>query len=408
MPLQFARFALILVIICPAVAPAADKPPVLIPGRVVDAAGNPVAGVEIATFWSANGSKGYEEGTSPDLTKPEEMALFWGNIGRMAPFGLAPKASVTDKDGSFRVESRSNVHHVLAMNADRTRGALGIVPVGREGDPITIRLAPLVRVQGRIRGVGTDEKPPWTHVYTLRPEEDARPLDNYRVASCGSFGADFAMLLPPGRYQFHAYDDPKTGEVTPYPELTIRGDEGVIDLGTWHLGRTTEAIVPHMKRVTAEQHLPTLKDRVGQAPPAIAADDARGVPRDWQPGRSSGKWQFIEFWGLGCVPCIGTDIPKLIKFQDDHAAEADRFEIVTVFMDPDGKIRTIADLDAATRSIVANVWGRPLPFPTLIDPSFRTAENWGLGGMGEHVLISPDGKIVAGDLDTLRGILDPK
>ena len=384
-------------------AAVAADPPGYLEGRVIDTEGRPVAGVEVATFWSGNGTKGYEKGTSPDLTRPDELALFWGNVGRMAPFGLASQAARTNSAGTFRVVSRPSNHHVLAMNADRTQGALGVVPVGNEAEPITIRLAPLVRVQGQIRGSG-GEKPPWTHVYTLRPEEEARPLDNYRVASCGSFAADFAMLLPPGRYQFHAYDDPTTGEVAPYPELTIRGDEGVVDLGTWHLERTTEAIVPYMKRVTAEKHLPTLKDRVGQAPPPIFADDARGIPRDWQPGRA-GKWQFLEFWGLGCAPCIGTDIPKLIKFQDDHAALANRFEIATVFMDPDGKVRTIADFDEATKSIVAHVWGRPLPFPTLVDPSFRTAESWGLGGMGEQVLINSEGKIVAGDLETLRGIL---
>jgi len=235
-----------------------------------------------------------------------------------------------------------------------------------------------------------------------------RPLDNLRVVTCGSFNSDFSMLLPPGRYKLSVHDDQATARVVPYPELTITGSEGVIDLGTLRLSRAPEAFNHRMERVRAEKHLPNLKDLVGQSPPPVFADDARGVPRDWQPGRSPGKWQFVEFWGMGCIPCLREDLPALIKFHDDHARQADQFEIVTVFMDPDEKIRTIADLDKNIKSIITHVWGKPLPFPTLVDPSYQTYESWGLSGYGEQVLINPEGKIVAGNLETLRSILDKK
>ena len=56
-----------------------------------------------------------------------------------------------------------------------------------------------------------------------------------------------------------------------------------------------------------------------------------------------------------------------------------------------------------------SVWkGKTPPFPTLVDPTTRTVESFGLTGYGETVLINPDGKVVPGDLDTLRGILDGK
>ena len=96
-----------------------------------------------------------------------------------------------------------------------------------------------------------------------------------------------------------------------------------------------------------------------------------------------------------------------MRFQADHARQADQFEIVTVFLDVDGKIRTTPQLEKAMKPIVQHVWsGKTLPFPILVDPSYRTCETWGLSGYGEQVLINPEGKIVAGDLLTLQNLLD--
>ncbi len=389
---------------------AGDPPPDFLEGRVVDAEGRPVAGADVGVFWSANGVKGFEANSPVNLADPAQVARFWGNVGQMALWPWSPREQArTATDGSFRVELSSRKHHVMAYDAGRTRGGLGVVPPGKEGEPITIRLAPLVRVHGKIRGPETDAKPSWTHVYTLRPEEPERPVDSYRLISCGSFDADFAMLLPPGRYQLDAYNDAVDARVVPAPELTVAGTEGSIDLGTLTLSRIPEALVPRMTRVLAERKIPPLKDRGGQTPPPVFAADSRGIPADWQPGRSPGKWQLLEFWGYDCPSCITRILPELVRFQAEHAAQAHRFEIISVFQDVDGKLDTVAKMDAALRPIVQHVWGgKPLPFPTLVDPSYRTAESWGLVGYGEMALISPEGKVVAGDLETLRAILDRK
>ncbi len=389
---------------------AADTPPEFIEGRVVDASGRPVGDVDVSYFWSANGLKGYQEGKTIDLQHKDEQLKFWGQVGEMEPWPSAAKKWMrTGSDGRFRVESHARNHHVVAMTADRTRGGIGIVPVGQVGQPVTVRLEPLVRVQGKIRGPETDRQPSWTHVYALRAEEPERPTDLYRVASCGSFAAEFSLLLPPGTYQLDAYNDELTGRVVPDPRLTLTGAEGVVDLGTLRLSSVPEAVVPRMLRVMAERQIPALRERIGQAPPLIHADDSRGVARDWQAGHAPGKWQVIEFWGMDCPACLNRTLPDLIRFQDEHAGQTDRFEIITVFMDVEGKLNTIARMDEALQPIVKHVWGgRSLPFPTLVDPSYRTSESWGLAGYGDVVLIDPAGKIVAGDLDTLRGILAPQ
>jgi len=386
---------------------ADDKPPEWIEGKVVDPNGQPVANVDVGTFWSANGIKGLEDNKPVNLENSEKLAKFWGNVGQMEFFPWTAKEQMrTGPDGSFRVESNWRRHQVLALSADRSLGGLGIVPKGEEGKPITITLGPLVRVTGKIRGPEMGRKPKWTHVYGMRREAVDRPTDTFRLVSCGSFEADFSMLLPSGQYQLRAYDE-DGGRVQPCPDLNLSGSERQVDLGVLLLTKTPDNVRSQIEKSKSAGRWRDLKDFVGQTPPMIYADDAKGIARDWQPGRSPGKWQLIEFWGMGCAPCLGRSLPELMKFQETHVKQADRFEIVTVFIDDDEKIKTVADLDRSLKPIVNHVWGgKSLPFPTLIDPSFRTRESFGLWGLGDVVLINPEGKIVEGDLETLRGIID--
>ena len=387
-------------------ARAEDPPAGWIEGRVVDAQGRPVPDVNLASFWSANGERLDAEGKPlGSLKTDEDVARFWSNVGQMGPWS---QRVTTAHDGTFRVPLKgTRTHHMLAMDKERARGGLGIVSAGQEGQPITIKLVPLVRVHGQIRGPETDLQPKWTHIYTERAEEPERPIDSFRIIGCGSFNADFAMLLPPGKYSLHAYNNDSNAEVIPHPVLTITGTERDMDLGTLKLSPVPQGLFTRLEKTRSEKQIKALKDRVGDGPPPIFAADVRGVASDWQPGHARGKWQLIEFWGLDCSSCLGHSLPAMMKFQLDHASQADQFEIITVFLDVDGKIRTIPQLDAALKPIVQHVWGgRSLPFPTVVDPSYQTIESYGLSGYGEQVLINPEGRTVAGDLETLRGILD--
>jgi thiol-disulfide isomerase/thioredoxin len=126
--------------------------------------------------------------------------------------------------------------------------------------------------------------------------------------------------------------------------------------------------------------------------------DARGVTKSVQPADFKGKWLLVDFWGFSCRPCMKTGVPKLIKFYEDHASQRDRFEIVAICLDPDGELKSMADVDRSLEPFVKHVWeGKTLPFPVLLDPSFETWQRYGLEGMGQVMLIDPEGRLIKGD-----------
>ncbi len=95
-----------------------------------------------------------------------------------------------------------------------------------------------------------------------------------------------------------------------------------------------------------------------------------------------------------------------MQFYDRHAAHRDKFEIVAFCVDHDGELKSLADLDRLLKPIVENVWnGRQLPFPLLLDASFRTCESFGIDGFGK-MLIDPQGRLVQGDEKTLAEKLE--
>ena len=107
--------------------------------------------------------------------------------------------------------------------------------------------------------------------------------------------------------------------------------------------------------------------------------------------------------------CLTKDLPNLFKFQQEHASQVDQFEIISVYQDVEGKTNTIAKMDEVLKPVIKHVWGgKTPPFLTIVESTYRTAESWGLLGYGEVALINPEGKLVAGDLETLRGILARK
>ena len=91
-----------------------------------------------------------------------------------------------------------------------------------------------------------------------------------------------------------------------------------------------------------------------------------------------------------------------MRFYDRHAANRDKFEIVAVCMDPNGDLKTMADLDQELKPVVKHVWrGKQLPFPVILDNTGKTLENFGLEGFEQSVLIDPQGRLVQGDEKTL-------
>src|SRR5436305_3161060 len=119
-------------------AAATDAEDWLLRGRVVDESGRPVSGAVVDHYWRSNGKQARADGTALDLNKPDELKLFHSCLGQMEPL----RGVTTSADGSFTLPVMSQRHKVVAMDADRKRGALVIIPEGDESKPIEITLQP--------------------------------------------------------------------------------------------------------------------------------------------------------------------------------------------------------------------------------------------------------------------------
>ena len=290
----------------------------------------------------------------------------------------------------------------MAMDQSRRRGGLIILPKEKEGEPVVIRLAPLVRIHGSFEG-RPGQRPAWTHTYVNLPDDPTRPLTETRLVSCGSFEARFEVWLPPGAYVLEAYSQFADknlfeGKLVPDREIVLKGD--ILDVD---LGRLTFSPHQVQKRVRkakaqADGTWGDYTKHYGEKPPRFHVTDSRGVSKDTQLSNFKGKWVLVDFWNFGCVPCLKTGLPKLMKFYEEHAAERDRFEILAVCLDPDGDLKSMADVDRKLEPIVKHVWGgKSIPFPVLLDSTFQTWERYGLPGVGVVLLIDPQGNLVKGD-----------
>jgi hypothetical protein len=370
-------------------------------GRVIDEEGRPVAGASVAPDWRANGTVLAPGGRRYDLKKEEDVRAFWGSLGRMEPSTDHP--IVTGDDGRFSMKVWEFSPVLMAMDGIRRRGGLAALLPGTAPVEVDIRLGPLVRVRGAIDGPGPGQKPSWTHVYTLLPDDPTRPLDSTRLVSCGSFEARFEMALPRGRYRLHAYnDDVVAAEVTPNPELDLTGDAPEVDLGVLRLSPSKPNVRALAEKSKAAGSYGDDTKHYGEPAPPWHAADARGVARDCKPSDFRGKWLLVDFWGFSCRPCLKTGLPRLVAFYEAHRDQRDQFQILSICIDHDGDLKSMADVDRGLEPIVKHVWGgKSLPFPVLLDPTFQTWERYGLPGLGTVVLIDPDGNLVPGDETTL-------
>ncbi|SIO65662.1 AhpC/TSA family protein [Singulisphaera sp. GP187] len=375
-------------------------------GRVVDEAGKPVADAAVGFFWRANGASVDRDGKPYDLTKAENVRLFWGRLGEMEPTGRA-QPTKTGADGRFSIKDPDPYFAVMAMDSSRRQGGIALLPKSEGDELLEIRLVPLVTVRGSLEGPGPGQQPSWTHVYVHLPEDPIRPLHSTRFVSCGSFEAKFEFRLPPGKYTLQAYSqfadkDAFEGELVPDKAFVLGTESTDCDLGRLRL-------VPHRPtRQTLEEQAKAngswndYTQHYGESPPRWHATDARGVSKDVRMADFRGKWVLLDFWGLGCRPCLSEDLPRLIRFYEEHAPQRDQFEILSICIDFDGELKSMADVDRALAPIVKHVWGgKTLPFPILLDPTFKTWERFGLPGLGTAILIDPDGKLIKGDESVL-------
>lgn len=376
-------------------------------GRVFDEAGRPAANVDVTNWWNANGPPDLKDpqGKPYDADTSEGARAISAELGKMHPWGEKP--AKTGPDGRFSIRIPETQHHLMTMDESRRHGAVVILPKGRDLDDVEMRLVPLVRLRGSFDGPEAGERPKgWMMVTANVPEDPERPLDGTRLVLSGSVDARFEMALPPGRYFFEMYawrgkDSEEMSQIRPDMEVLLTGKSLEVDLGTIRL----PAYVPHLgTRIARAKAAGTWNDytkHYGEKLPAWQIADARGVKRDAQIRDFKGKWVLVYFWGWGCNTCLRDGVPKLIKFYDEHQAERERFEIVSICVDAEGEINSFAALDKKLESIVKNAWGKPLPFPVLLDPTFASWERYGLPYLPTILLVDPEGRLVEGDETTL-------
>ncbi|HEY7429002.1 MAG TPA: hypothetical protein VH682_32525 [Gemmataceae bacterium] len=228
-----------LVLLLPLTAQAQEE--VKVTGRVVDAAGKPVVGAEVATIWDAKDNK-------------------------MTPY----KGATTNAEGRFTlpIVFYGNGQGLLALDRDHKTGGLIIVEPKEAEKLAEIKLAPLVHLHGKFHCKELDKRPTWTNVYIMSGQS--------RFAFCISDEASFSFSLPPGTYKFWGYG---TDIQNVKKDITLKADQTDIDLGTLDVPAT---IIARHK---------------GKAPPAWHVTDARGVKKDVKLSDFKGKWVLLEFWG---------------------------------------------------------------------------------------------------------------
>lgn len=392
---------------CQGIAVAADEM-VSVTGTVRDEMGRPVAGVEVSSMWSANGTQRRPDGTPFDLSKESELHQFWGRIGQMHP--MKRKIGVTDDEGRFQFDVRVTHHALIAMDPKREQGGIAILPSSAGPLEIEIQLKPLVRVAGRFYVPAQGNTPTWTHFYILVPPKDNWPLSSGRVAHGGSMENRFEVALPPGTYQIWAYgQSPGSEEIDLVADGLIdfvvpEGRERV-DIGTISL--TPDS--PDAREIARRgDNWNETESLIGKVAPDWHIDFACGLDPNARLADFRGRWVLLYFWHRSCVPCVTREIPQLIKLSKTQDHGDIRFEIVTFYLGWWGEeLRSIDQLNRELKPLEKHVWRleRPLPLPVAVDQTGRTYARYGADLSGVSVLINPQGVVVPGGLEKLKSLM---
>jgi cytochrome c biogenesis protein CcmG/thiol:disulfide interchange protein DsbE len=108
-----------------------------------------------------------------------------------------------------------------------------------------------------------------------------------------------------------------------------------------------------------------------------------------------GKWVVVNFFATWCVPCR-QEHAELVRFSQAHETTGDAAVLAVVYSDDSQAVREFRDKEGGD-------------WPMLADPKGRIALDYGVAGVPESFLVSPDGVVVAkllggvraGDLDQL-------
>jgi cytochrome c biogenesis protein CcmG/thiol:disulfide interchange protein DsbE len=94
-----------------------------------------------------------------------------------------------------------------------------------------------------------------------------------------------------------------------------------------------------------------------------------------------GRWVVVNYFATWCVPCQ-QEHPELVEFAERHAATGDAEVVSVAFSDEPDRIR----------KFFADNGGE---WPVIAEDENRTALQFGVTGVPESYVISPDGIVVA-------------
>ena len=220
--------------------PALAGDPVTLTGKVSDADGKPVAGVEIGSNWQLGD-------------------------------GMRPYDGVkTAEDGTFTMTFKywHSPVALFAADAERKRGAILLVEDAGPREGLAITLQPLVSVHGKLecRTEGVNPAGASLGWYSKRA----------RFGNLQALKGEFTVLLPPGKWMFNVF----------HMDLKSLNKEFDVPAGD-PLDLGAIAVEANMIAKNAGKELPAWK-----------VTDARGVEKTVQLSDYKGKWVLVEFWGF--------------------------------------------------------------------------------------------------------------
>jgi cytochrome c biogenesis protein CcmG/thiol:disulfide interchange protein DsbE len=96
---------------------------------------------------------------------------------------------------------------------------------------------------------------------------------------------------------------------------------------------------------------------------------------------SRGRWVLVNFFATWCIPCR-KEHPHLLAFSERHRVAADAAVVGVIY---DDSVKAVRDF----RADEGGDW------PMVTDPKGQIALDFGVAGVPESFLISPDGVVVA-------------